>query len=230
MIPKIQMCCFKTKKNPKRQCKTKKNNQKTVQNQKRLLQNQRQDLQPEPDSFFLGSHLEMGQIVFMLYLHVWCTERHTIKEIKQHVGINTDKTVVDWHNFFRDECAEHFVMHPQVLGGPGHAVEVDEAKFGRRKYNRGRYIESHWVLGGIDRDRKQVFMVVVDRGDAATLIPIIQQYVRPGTLITDEWRAYRTLHLLSGTSIKLSTTVNTLLIPIQGHIQTTSRGAGFGQG
>ena len=109
-------------------------------------------------------------------------------------------------------------MHPQVLGGPGHAVEVDEAKFGRRKYNRGRYIESHWVLGGIDRDRKQVFMEVVDRGDAATLIPIIQQYVRPGTLIiTDEWRAYRTLHLLSGTSIKLLTTVNTLLIPIQGH-------------
>ena len=54
-------------------------------------------------------------------------------------------------------------MDPQILWDPGHVVKMDEAKFGRRKYNRGRYIEGHWVVGGIDRDTKQVFMKWLDQ-------------------------------------------------------------------
>jgi transposase-like protein len=50
------------------------------------------------------------------------------------------------------------------------------------------------VLGGIDRETKECFMVPVDRRDAATLLPIIQQFVHPGTRIfTDEWRSYHNL-------------------------------------
>ena len=28
-------------------------------------------------------------------------------------------------------------------------VEIDESKFGKTKFNRGRYIEGQWVFGGI---------------------------------------------------------------------------------
>ena len=53
---------------------------------------------------------------------------------------------------------------------PVHAVvEVDEAKFGKRKYNRGRWREGHWVLGGVERGTDNVFMEVVPTRDAATL-------------------------------------------------------------
>ena len=39
-----------------------------------------------------------------------------------------------------------------------------------------------------------MFLVPVPRRDSATLIPIVQQYVRPGTTIyTDLWRAYDSL-------------------------------------
>ena len=78
----------------------------------------------------------------------------------------------------------------EPLGGPGVIVEIDEAKFGKRKYHRGRLVEGHWVLGGIERGTDKTFFVPVSERDSATLIPIVQQYVRHGTTIyTDLWKS-----------------------------------------
>ena len=56
-------------------------------------------------------------------------------------------------------------------------MEIDESKFGRRKYNRGRWQEEHWVFGGIERISGKSFLVEVQQRNATTLIPIIQQYI-----------------------------------------------------
>lgn len=61
----------------------------------------------------------------------------------------------DWINFVR-EVMEHWAIQNSVekIGGPGIIVEIDEAKFGKRKYNRGRIISREWVFGGIERGTK----------------------------------------------------------------------------
>lgn len=80
------------------------------------------------------------------------------------------------------------------IGGPGTIVEIDESKFGKRKYNRGRMRDGKWVLGGIQRGTDRLFLEVVDRRDADTLLGVIQRNVLPGTdIYTDEWAAYRNL-------------------------------------
>ena len=61
---------------------------------------------------------------------------------------------MDWYNFVRDICAEYFLAHPAVISGPGVEVEIDESIFGKRKYNRGRVVDGHWVFGGIERGDK----------------------------------------------------------------------------
>ena len=52
-------------------------------------------------------------------------------------------------------------------------------------------MKEQWVLGGIDEESREMFIVPVKDRTAATLIPIIQQYVLPGSIIkTDGWAAY----------------------------------------
>ena len=36
-----------------------------------------------------------------------------------------------------------------MVGGEIHVVQIDEAHFGHRKYNRGRMIKGQWIFGGI---------------------------------------------------------------------------------
>ena len=47
-------------------------------------------------------------------------------------------------------CVQYFVDHPTVIGSPGVEVEIDESKFGRRKYHHGRYVEGHWLFWGTE--------------------------------------------------------------------------------
>ena len=55
-------------------------------------------------------------------------------------------------------------------------VEIDESKFGKRKYNRRRLRDGKWVLGGIERGSDNIFMRVVHTRDAAT-----SARLRPGS-------------------------------------------------
>lgn len=76
-----------------------------------------------------------------------------------------------------------------MIGGIGQIVEVDESAFGKRKYNRGRVTTTKWVVGGICRNTKHIFLRVVERRDAQTLRQVIRDHVHVGTtLITDMWR------------------------------------------
>ena len=40
------------------------------------------------------------------------------------------------------------VLHiSEPIGGPGVEVEIDESKFGKRRYRRGWQVEGRWVFG-----------------------------------------------------------------------------------
>ncbi|KAL5515970.1 hypothetical protein EMCRGX_G001225 [Ephydatia muelleri] len=149
-------------------------------------------------TFFEGTHLEI-QVILRLQ-HLWSTKT-PVGKAQDEVKVGS-ATAVDWYNF----CIQFFIDHPAVVGGPGKEVEIDESKFGKRKYNRGRAVEGHWVFGGMERGSGESFLVEVARRDAATLLPIIAQHVRPGTTVySDEWAAY---HQLSTATSNVHLTVN----------------------
>ncbi|CAD7077814.1 unnamed protein product [Hermetia illucens] len=105
-------------------------------------------------------------------------------------------TIVDWNNFLREVLVDWAFQKTckEKLGGVGKTVEVDEAKLGKRKYNRGRIIEGQWIFGAIERETKKIFVVAVPDRTHETLLSIIVERIEKGTkIISDCWPSYSRL-------------------------------------
>ncbi len=79
------------------------------------------------------------------------------------------------------------------IGGSGSVIEVDEMKFGRRKYNVGRIVEGSWIVGMIEHDTNELRIEICPNNirDAHNLLAIINKHVEKGTTImTDCWKSY----------------------------------------
>ena len=90
--------------------------------------------------------------------------QHTIEEtsgVLYNNQITSTETIVDNNSYCREVMVETLFSsgEPKMIGGINCIVEIDEAKFGKRKYNRGRIVEGQWVLGGICRETKETFFL-----------------------------------------------------------------------
>jgi len=59
------------------------------------------------------------------------------------------RKLVDFYNFCRAVCAVISEQQSEPIGGPGKIAEIDESKFGKKKYNCSKQVDSFWVFGGI---------------------------------------------------------------------------------
>ena len=60
-------------------------------------------------------------------------------------------TSADWRRFATDVLVDYVETHTEKIGGPGKIVEIDESKIGKRKFNRGHFVEGQWVFGRVGK-------------------------------------------------------------------------------
>ncbi|KAH7705282.1 hypothetical protein AAVH_27515 [Aphelenchoides avenae] len=169
------------------------------------------------NTWFSGVHLKPAQLFSIMYS--FCrgesyeqavleaaTDAHLLRENQLSMS---HQTISDWYSFCREMVVNHYhdlIKEKPPIGGPGSIIEIDESKFGRRKYNRGRRVHGHWVVGMIDKETKDLRLVIcpwcpIERPDgwrdADALLPMIQKHVAVGSTIhTDAWKAYSGLSQL----------------------------------
>lgn len=128
-----------------------------------------------------GSHLEITTIrkFFVLYLFLAPPHQHFIQK-QLNLALHT---VVNWSIFAGDLEMEWCLNNTnQTIGGPGTVVEVDEAKFGHQKYNRGRVLKGQLVFGGVQRRISNIVLEVVKDRSQETLMEVIHRRILPGPL------------------------------------------------
>jgi hypothetical protein len=111
------------------------------------------------NNFFSNARLEPFKVLIFIYNFVH--RNFSLERVKSDIGAS-NQTFCDWSSFCREVCVYISYDSSQLLGGEGIIVEIDEAKFGKRKYNRGRLIEGQWCFGGFERVSKKTFFVPVE--------------------------------------------------------------------
>lgn len=108
---------------------------------------------------------------------------------------NSNNTVISMMRYFRQLVCDSLDLEDCTVGGEGVVVEIDEAKFGKRKFNVGHKVDGAWVLGGIERTpERRVFLVEVPNRAESTLLDVVSRHVLCGSIVhTDCFRSYHNL-------------------------------------
>lgn len=82
------------------------------------------------------------------------------------------------------------------IGGENIIVQIDESKFGKRKYHIGHSVEGVWILGMVEKtEKRRIKLVMVDDRKEKTLSKLITESVEKGSTIhTDMWKGYNKLN------------------------------------
>jgi hypothetical protein len=153
-------------------------------------------------TFFAKSKLPIHRMLFLSY-HWLAGATH---DYLCAIGGFGEHTVTEFFVYLRELVADSLEEEDIVIGGEGIVVELDESKFGKRKYNRGHHVEGVWVFGGVERTpERKVFLTMVEKRDAHTLRSIILKHVHPGSiLVTDFWRGYLGIEDLGYTHLSVN--------------------------
>ena len=137
-------------------------------------------------SWFHGSNLTLQEVLYLTHdiLH---RERANLIQREHHFS---DHTITDWGMFCREVLLVYLEGSSEKLGGFNRTIEIDESKFGERKYHRGQPVNGQWVFGGVECESSRTFLVPVLDRTAETLTGVTRAWIEPGTtLISDCWAA-----------------------------------------
>ncbi|XP_052901362.1 uncharacterized protein LOC128309171 [Anopheles moucheti] len=127
----------------------------------------------------------------MLLILGW-TRNLSVETIVEEFAVNKN-TVYKWFSEIREKCASYVEANRRPIGGLGLTVEIDESVVVKRKNHRGRISNNNqvWLVGGICRETKEIFLEIVEKRDRATLHNLVLNNVdRNSTVVTDCWAAY----------------------------------------
>ena len=139
-------------------------------------------------TFFENCHLEVKELLKIAYFWLLKTSTQNMVRMLHH----SEHTITEMIMRLDELVKQMIVNQHQKIGGEGVIVEIDESKFGKRKYFKGHHVEGVWVVGAVERTaEKKIFATTVTSRDKDTIKSIIFEFIKPGSIIfSDCWKAY----------------------------------------
>jgi ISXO2-like transposase domain len=137
---------------------------------------------------FYYSKITVKKILQILWLWNENVRRKTISKIVEV----SKKTVTSIVKRTKNKLIENFWKNFEKIGGEKIVVEIDESKFGLRKYHKGHCVEGVWVFGLVEKtEARRICLIPVDFRNRETLEELLIRYVHKDSIIhSDCWKAY----------------------------------------
>lgn len=147
------------------------------------------------NSIFHKSKIPFENLLILMYGFIHDFSYSDIQRVTLSNREMSSSTIAYYHNMFREilyDVTQNINNDVGLIGSEkGSIVEVDESLIGSRKYNRGRYKNSKWLIGMIERGSNNVRFEYVATRDKETLLAVLKKYVhKNATIITDCWKGY----------------------------------------
>jgi len=144
------------------------------------------------DSIFTSSKLTANRIVYIGYLWLAKCPNNSIQLITGHSSATISSIIGNIREIIKNTIVET----KGKIGGNGIIVEIDESKFGKRKYHRGHKVDGVWIVGGVERtNERNFFAETVTNRSSSTLLEVIQRNIEPGSIIySDMWKGYNDIN------------------------------------
>ncbi|KAG0438242.1 hypothetical protein DMUE_3206, partial [Dictyocoela muelleri] len=80
----------------------------------------------------------------------------------------------------------------QKIGGNEKIVEIDESKFGKRKYERGHKVDGVWILGAVERsNERRIILKKCKKRSKEEITTFLKRFIFSDSILyTDGWRGY----------------------------------------
>ncbi|XP_068210958.1 uncharacterized protein [Palaemon carinicauda] len=149
-------------------------------------------------TFLQNLHLPPWKII--LLVNYWLYKHCDTQFLMENLGLSPN-TIIEYKSLC-SEVTEYVMDNQEPIGGPGITVEIDESLLWQPKYSREPPLSDTRVFGGIERVSKTSFLVpilepMISSRDSSTLVPLIQKYIKPGSIIiSDNWSSYNSLNSL----------------------------------
>ena len=98
-------------------------------------------------SFFQDACNGRHKVMLFLYHCQWSCGA-TTTQLGMYTGWSKGK-VNRWLGRIHEMISKIVRYNHEMIGGPGIVVEIDESKFGKRKYNKGHKVDGCWVFLGV---------------------------------------------------------------------------------
>lgn len=138
-------------------------------------------------------NLKISKSKCLQLLELWMNNEKS-KTISYNLNINK-KTVSNVLKKLENILVPSYYSKCSKIGGNNIVVEIDESKFGKRKYHRGHKVEGTWIFGMVERsDKRKIHLVVVENRNSTTLTKILVENVEKNSIIySDSWKGYKNL-------------------------------------
>jgi len=137
-------------------------------------------------------NIPLNEVCHILYLFVLGVPAHRIKQYSQ-VSL---KTIHKIFTIIREAIYEQVILELKEANISGE-IEIDETMFGgKHSGKRGWGASGKQIIFGLYQRNGKVFTFPISSRSKETLMPIIQQHTKPGSLYyTDDWHAYSSLSI-----------------------------------
>jgi transposase-like protein len=158
------------------------------------------------DSFFAQNRIKCSEMMMISYFWLAKCSRESILTMTKH----SPNTITNHMKYLRELIIDTLEDESEKIGGNDIIVEIDESKFGRRKYHRGKRVEGVWVIGGVEKtEDKRCFLKVVEKRNHETIKELIERYVEKGSIVrTDCWKGYNGIDKLGVTHQTINHSIN----------------------